>query len=308
MDSMVDFRRATRRTSKGLMTNVKCIRCGVVNVLSNEICKACGLELSPSVSDSETPRTYYPEFPRSSPLLINSIKPFDGVFESIGSTITIFQKNVWLITKLVLVIVTPFEIFKAVSIRETSGNWQLAVGTFALQIFCSILIAPALIYALMKVMQTGITPGINESYRWGLGKLIKLLLCTIAVWVLVPLGFVCLIIPGIVLFLAFELVSPIAVLEGGSITGILQRSYNLTKGHRWNIFGATFVMSMLLAVAGAPMSILVVFLTLNGINFWPLHALAAIISDILSQGATILSLVIYLGILRTFESRQSLIE
>src|SRR6185503_10379654 len=286
------------------MTNVKCTSCGVVNVLSNEICTACGLELS----YSETPRTYYPEFPRSSPLLINSIKPFDGVFEAISSTITIFSKNVWLITKLVLVIVTPFEIFKAVSIGETPGNWQLAVGTFALQLFCSILIAPALIYALMKVMQTGITPGINESYRWGLGKLIKLLLCTIAAWVLVTLGFVCLIIPGIVLFLAFELVSPIAVLEGGSITGILQRSYNLTKGHRWNIFGATFVMSMLLAVAGAPVSILVVFLTLNDINFWPLHALAAIISDILSQGATILSLVIYLGILRTFESRQSLIE
>src|SRR6185503_5406541 len=220
------------------MTNVKCTSCGVVNVLSNEICTACGLELS----YSETPRTYYPEFPRSSPLLINSIKPFDGVFEAVSSTITIFSKNIWLITKLVLVIVTPFEIFKAVSIRETPGNWELNLGTVALQIFCSVLIAPA----LMKVMQTGVTPGINESYRWGLGKLIKLLLCAIASGVLIGLGFVCLIIPGIILFLAFQLVYPIAVLEGGSITETLQRSYNLTKGHRWNILGATFVMGMLL--------------------------------------------------------------
>ena len=290
------------------MTNVKCTSCGVVNVLSNEICNACGLELSPAVSYSETQRTYYPEFPRSSPLLINSIKPFDGVFEAVSSTITIFSKNIWLITKLVLVIVTPFEIFKAVSIRETPGNWELNLGTVALQIFCSVLIAPALIYALMKVMQTGVTPGINESYRWGLGKLIKLLLCAIASGVLIGLGFVCLIIPGIILFLAFQLVYPIAVLEGGSITEILQRSYNLTKGHRWNILGATFVMGMLLAVTGAPVTILVVFLTLSGVNYWPLHAVAAIISDILNQGTTILSLVIYLGILRTFESRQSLIE
>ena len=290
------------------MTNVKCNRCGVVNVLSDESCKACGLELSPSVSGCETPRTYYPEFPRNSPLLMNSIKPFDGVFEAVGSTVTIFSKNVWLITKLVLVIVTPFEIFKAVSMRETPGNWQLAIGTFALQMFCSVLIAPALIYALMKVMQTGVTPGINESYRWGLGKLIKLLLCTIAVWFLVTIGFVCLIIPGIILLLAFELVSPIAVLEGGSITEILQRSYNLTKGQRWNILGATFVMSMLMAVAGAPVTILVAGLGLSGFIFWPLQALAEIVSDILGQAATILSLVIYLGILRTFESRQSLIE
>src|ERR1044071_6354897 len=113
-----------------LMTDVKCTACGVVNVLSNEICKACGVELSPAVSYAETPRTYYPEFPRSSPLLINSIKPFDGVFEAVSSTITILSKNVWLITKLVLVIVTPFEVFKAVSIYEApGGNWQLILGT-----------------------------------------------------------------------------------------------------------------------------------------------------------------------------------
>ena len=286
------------------MTNVKCTACGSVNVLSNEICNACGLELS----YSETPRTYYPEFPRSSPLLINSIKPFDGVFEAVSSTITIFKKNFWLITKLVAVIVTPFEIFKAVSIGETPRNWQLLIGTLGLQIFCGVLIAPALIYALMKVMQTGVTPGVNESYRWGLDKLIKLCLCTFTVSVLVALGFVCLVIPGIILYLAFELVYPIAVLEGGSVTEILQRSYNLTKGHRWNILGATFVMSMLLAVAGAPVTMLAAFLSFSGFNFWPIHVVAAIVSDILNQGGTILSLVIYLGILRTSETPQSLIE
>src|SRR6185295_8056745 len=159
------------------MTNVKCTRCGVVNILSNEICKACGLELSPAVSYSETPPTYYPEFPRSSPLLINSIKPFDGVMEALSSAITIFTRNFWLVTKLVLVVVTPFQVFKVLSLGETAGNWQLTIGTIGLQIFCSVLIAPALLYALMKVMQTGIAPGINESYRWGLSKLGKLLLC-----------------------------------------------------------------------------------------------------------------------------------
>ena len=290
------------------MTNVKCTRCGVVNGLSNEICRACGLELSPSFSYADGPRTYYPELPRSSPLLITSIKPFDGVFEAIGSTVTIFSKNIWLVTKIVLVIVTPFEIFKALSIGETPGNWQLFIGTLALQVFCSVLIAPALIYALMKVMQTGIAPGVNESYRWGLSKLIKLLLCTIMVAVLISIGFALLVIPGIFLYLAFELVYPIAVLEGGSATEILKRSYAMTEGHRWNILGATFVMSMLVAVAGAPVTIVVMFLAFNGINYWPLQALAAIISDVLTQGATILSLVIYLGILRTLESQQSLIE
>lgn len=290
------------------MTNVKCTRCGVVNVLSNEICKACGLELSPSATYSETPPTYYPEFPRSSPLLINAIKPFDGVFEALGTTVTIFSKNFWLITKLVLVIVTPFEIFKALSVGETAGNWQLGLGTFGLQIFCSVLIAPALIYALMKVMQTGVAPGINEAYRFGLSKVIKLLLCSIMVWILIGVGLVLLIIPGIVLMLAFELMYPIAVLEGGSPTEILNRSYTLTKGYKWKILGATFLMSVMLGVASIPVTIVVAWLAFSGIVFWPLQVLAAIVSDVLSQATTVLSLVIYLGILRTFGPRQSLIE
>lgn len=289
------------------MTNVKCTRCGVINILSNETCNACGLELN-SVSYSETPPRYYPEFNRSSSLLITSIKPFEGVIEAVGSTVTICSKNISLITKLVLVIVTPFEIFKALTLPETSDNWQLTVGTLALQVFCSLLIAPALIYALMKVMQTGVARGVNESYRWGLSKLGKLLLCSVMVWVLVMFGFVLLIIPGIILFLAFELVYPIAVLEGGSATEILKRSYNLTKGHRWNILGATFVMSLLIGLASAPATMAAAWLGLRGVYFWPIHALAAIISDILSQAGTVLSLVIYLGILRTLESRQSLIE
>jgi hypothetical protein len=67
-------------------------------------------------------------------------------------------------------------------------------------------------------------------------------------------------------------------------------------------------MSILLAVASAPVTILVASLAFSGMNYWPLQALAAIISDILTQGTTILSLVIYLGILRTLESQQSLIE
>jgi len=291
------------------MINVKCTRCGVVNGLSNEICRACGLELSsaapvsgPIYSDTPQPTR------RSSSPSISSIGPFNGVGDVLGPAVTLFSKNIWLITKLVLVIVTPFEVFKAVSIREIDGNIQLAIGTLALQTFCGILIAPALIYALMKVMQTGVAPGINEAYRWGLGKLGKLLVCTLMALVLEMLGLALCIVPGIYLFLAFHVVYPVAVLEGGSPTEVLQRSYTLTKGHLGKILGTSILMSILIGLASAPATILVTWLNLSGVNSWPFQALAAIISDILSQGATVLSLVIYLSILRTLESTQSVIE
>ena len=281
------------------MTNVKCNRCGVVNVLADEICRACGLELS-SASPISTPA--YGEPPTI------YIRPFNGIGDVLAPAFNLCTKNAWLITKLTVVIVTPFEIFKALSVRELASNWQMNVGTLALQAFCNVLIAPALIYALMKVMQTGIAPGINESYRWGLNKLAKLSICAVMALALELIGLAFCVIPGIFLFLAFELVYPMAVLEEGSPTEILNRSYTQTKGFRWNILGATFVMTLILSLASAPATIAASLFYVNGVSFWPLQALAAIIADIVSQGSTVLSLVIYLSILRTLESRQSLIE
>jgi len=293
------------------MTNVKCTRCGVINLLSNEVCKACNLELSaaPSFPAAATyPASSQTQYRRRNSNSISSIGPFNGFSDVFGPTVSIFSNNIWLISKLVLVIVTPFEIFRVLSLRDFNGNWQLTIGTLALQIFCNVLIAPALIYALMKVMQTGETPGINESYRWGLSKLGKLCLCVVMAWALEALGSVMLIIPGIILMLAFKLVYPMAVLEEGSAIEILKRSYNLTKGHRLKILGATFVMSVLISFASAPVTLVVSWLLLSGFHLWPIDVAGAIVSDILSQGATVLSLVIYISILRTLESRQSVIE
>ncbi|HET6980293.1 MAG TPA: hypothetical protein VFI24_28420 [Pyrinomonadaceae bacterium] len=254
----------------------------------------------------------YAEIPqprrRSSSPSISSIGPFNRMSDAFGPAVTLFTKNIWLITKLVLVIVTPFEVFKALSFNDIRGNWQLAVGTIALQIFCNVLIAPALIYAMMKVLQTGVAPGINESYRWGLSKLGKLSLCAVLVWILTLLGTLLLIIPGIILYLAFEIVYPIAVLEGRSVTEVLKRSYKLTEGHRWKILGATFCMSCLINLASMPLTFAAALAPVFGVSFWGVQVVAAIIGDIFQQASIVLSLVIYLSILGTLESRPSVIE
>lgn len=301
---MIDCRRATRLCAKGLMINVNCTRCGVVNILSNEICRACGLELSPSLSYSATPRAHYAEVPRRSSPLLASIGPFNSIGDVLGPAITIFAQNFWLISRLVIVVATPFEIFKALSARPFGSDWQLTVGTFALQSFCNVLITPALMYALMKVLQTGDGPGINEAYRWGLGRLGMLVCCAIMAWVLIGVGFVFLIIPGIFLLAAFELVYPVAVFEDGSPTEILDRSFNLTKGHRWKILGAMILMSVITGLIGTTVRTFA-SIKLGGAGFPAIQVLAAVFTDIIGQGGTVLSLVIYLSILRTLESRQS---
>ena len=223
---------------------------------------------------------------------LSSIRPFHDVGDVLGPTLKLFFRNFWLITKIVIVIVAPFEVFRILNFENLPDNWQLNVGVYLLDQVCKVLIAPALIYALMKVMQTGIAPGINESYRWGFSKLGKLIICAILSVLLQRLGFALCIIPGIVIYLSLIVAYPIAILENGSATGALETSRDLTKGHRWNILGASILLGLVMAVPVGVAEILV-FATRD---LWPLQVAAAILSDIFEQSLTVLSLVTYLSI------------
>jgi hypothetical protein len=285
------------------MTNVKCIRCGTLNLSSAQICKVCEIELNPVRPPVAQPGrfVFQPavrwEPPNTVPT--TTIRPFNDVGDVLGPTLGLIKSNFWLITKIVVVIVAPFEIFKALNIERLGRDEQLLIGVFLLDILCRILIAPALIYSLMQVMQTGIAPGLNEAYRWGYSKLGKLALCVVLASILEGIGVLLCIIPGIILFVALILVEPIAVLEKDSVLGILRKSAELTRGHRLKIFGASIVIWILIGLFSVPE-----WATQSvAPHFWPVHALAAIFSDIAEQSSIVFSLVTYLSIRALWSQR-----
>ena len=283
------------------MTNVRCTGCGTVNLITDEVCKFCGAELRSPVSEGDTPD--------SSPRVYgDAIPPFEGASDGIGPTFRLFKNNFWLITKIVFVIVAPFEIFKALSVGQERIDWQLSLGLFAMQLLCNALLAPALFYALLKVIQTGSAPTVNEAYRWSLAKFPKMALAALISWILILLGLVLLVIPGIILSLAFFVVYPVAVFEKDSAIDALRRSSQLTRGYRWDILAASIVIGLLASVIMMVVGGAATILLLNGINYWPLEAAVAIVSDIFSEAGNVLALVIYLGLLRTLESGRSVIE
>lgn len=297
-----------------LMTNVKCFRCGVVNLASNEVCKVCGIELLPDfmagpVTYAEPAPKWQWDEPKPAPASLPGIRYFDGASDVVGPTFSLFKKNFWLITKLVVVIVTPFEAFRVLKMGEIADHWELTVAIFAGQHFCNFLIAPALIYALMKVMQTGKAPGINESYRWALGKIGNLTLCALVAWIVQLFGFALFIIPGIILTLAFEVVYPVAILENRSPIKAIMRSSTLTKGYKLKILGAVILLSLMMSVVTIPTSV-ATSLLLGGpsLDFWPLHIVLTVFTDIIGQATTVLSLVIYLSILRTLGRARPVIQ
>lgn len=275
-----------------------CTQCGTVHAVSDEVCRICGAELRPLLSEAEasSPRVYS-----------SAIPPFTSPGDAIGPTFRLFTKNFWLITKIVFVIVAPFEVFSVLSARQLTMDWQLTFGLLVLRLMCNILVAPALFYALMKVIETGSAPGVNEAYRWGLGKIPKLVLAAVISWILTALGFVLLIIPGLIVSIALILVYPVSVFEQGSATDALRRSFQLTKGHRWNIFAASIAVGLAVGAVSLIVTIALSILVLNP-ALWPLAIVGQIVTTIFGEASTVLALVLYLGILRTLESGASVIE
>ena len=146
------------------MTNVKCNLCGAVNNIADEVCKVCGAELQSQSHYRESASPLGSDDDQNEPRRsLDMIPPFDGAGDVIGPTLSLFFKNLWLITKIVFVIVAPFEVFKTLSVRSMEADPQVAIGIVALQLLCNALIVPALFYSLVQVMETGSAPSVNEA-------------------------------------------------------------------------------------------------------------------------------------------------
>ena len=274
------------------MLNTYCAGCGAVNHLGEENCVGCGatLAIRPAFTTHDEPREWQPFIDPRRP--VAEIRRF-SIGHVLAVTLRLFTKNLWLITKIVFLVVAPFEVFKALSLSPATSDSQ-RIWTFLLSWLCNLLIAPALVYALVKILETGVTPGVNESLRWGLTKLGRLALCGAISSVLQGLGYILFIIPGIIVSLALAVVYPVAILEKGSPAEVLRRSSQLTRGFRIRILGASIVLGLLGLALIVPAGVVIANATSS-----PLAITASILTDIIKQALTVMSLVMYLTLVQT---------
>lgn len=287
------------------MLNTYCATCGAVNHIGEEFCIGCSANLALQQSaasiapDDSRPADSHEWQPfQNPPKVFSEIPPFSAG-NVLRSSLSLFFKNIWLITKIVFVVVAPFEIFKAVSLAQGRTDWQTTLLTLLLGAVCNLLIAPALIYAVMKVLETGDAPGVNESFRWGLSKIGSVAICGGLSWVLQVLGYALCIIPGIIVSLTLALVYPIATLENESAEEVLKRSSALTGGHRLQILIAGIGLALVAGAIGLPFAFL-----MSSVDWPPLNVVGGIVTDLLEQSFTVLSLVMYLSLIQ--QPRQGL--
>ena len=263
------------------------------------------------------------------------VAPFSDVGTALGQAWNLYTKNFMLIAKLVLFAAIPFALGQAAMAYrlQTDGGWAFSSG-LNVAVFTLVrwsLIPPTIIYAVLQVLRTGVAPGVGESYRWGAGRWLRVTLGLLLAWLasfgpmalmgillaagaiaqstallgLAFLAFLVMLIPCVLLSLGFSLVTPVVALEYKWPLDALTRSWQLTKGVRWRIFGTMFVMGLLVAIVG-----LVIGLALGGIfglfgSPFVAGAISEVATEVIGQIMTVTLLVIYLGLLAPDEQRHT---
>jgi uncharacterized membrane protein len=86
---------------------------------------------------------------------------------------------------------------------------------------------------------------IGDAIRRSLSRFLPLFAVAILIALGVGFGFVLFIVPGIIVFLRWAVALPASVVENLGPLKCIRRSAELTKGHRWKIFGCFLILGVL---------------------------------------------------------------
>ncbi|VTU00964.1 Uncharacterized protein OS=Haliangium ochraceum (strain DSM 14365 / JCM 11303 / SMP-2) GN=Hoch_3130 PE=4 SV=1 [Gemmataceae bacterium] len=141
---------------------------------------------------------------------------------------------------LVLALAVPFLV--DVARPEAAIGGLLALGLAAL--LCVVVLQPigtaAILHIIMQEYR-GKSASIGDALSFAFTRFGALLGTSILVGVLVVVGFICCIIPGVYLYVSYIFVAQVVVLERLSGGAALGRCQKLIEGHRGRVFGVVLL-------------------------------------------------------------------
>jgi hypothetical protein len=217
--------------------------------------------------------------------------------EILSAAFDIYKANASNLILIVAVVVVPLSFLSALAIHVVAtpdthevvilGQTQTitdARGFFAF--LMASLIAALIGVIIWAILQAAIlraaalaTIGdpvdIEASYRWGFRRFGSVLLVAILVGLVVAVGLILFIIPGIAFLTFLSVAIPALVIENRRGTEAMGRSWNLVSGHFWHVLGVIVVAAIITGVVSSLIS------ALGGSNWflrWIFQAIAQIVT------------------------------
>jgi hypothetical protein len=239
--------------------------------------------------------------------------------EILSSAFNIYKANASQLILIVAVVVVPLSLISAlfsgvvfapdkVRVTNTGGvvvfdyagrGLGVALLAGAIGALIAVLISAVLQAAILRAAAQatiGDPVDVEASYRYGLKRLWSVILVSILVGLVVAVGFILLVIPGII-FLVFLSVSiPVLIVEGRRGTEAMGRSWNLVKGNFWHAFGVIVVAALIVGIISGIIG------AIGGDN-WAVRWIFTSIAQILTVPfASLVSVLLYLDLRARSES------
>jgi uncharacterized membrane protein len=136
-----------------------------------------------------------------------------------------------------------------------TGFYALTLLSVVLGLAISALTQAALTRATVAEAE-GRKAGFGESIAAGVAVLLPLIALSILLAIGVMIGFVLLIVPGVILYCMWSVAVPSLVEERRGVFGSFGRSRELTDGFKWKVFGTLLVVMVVYWLASAVFGIL----------------------------------------------------
>jgi hypothetical protein len=114
---------------------------------------------------------------------------------------------------------------------------------------CGLLVQGALVWGTVADLN-GRKANFGELLQQGLSRALPILGVSIVLALGVALGFVFLVVPGLILVTMWAVVVPVTVVERPAFLGAFSRSAALTRGSRWAIFGLLVIVVIISSIIG----------------------------------------------------------
>ncbi|MCL5036047.1 MAG: hypothetical protein M1269_02915 [Chloroflexi bacterium] len=216
----------------------------------------------------------------------------DSVLSLLKAGWKTYRDNFGIILKITAVVFLPVELIVnyliyAAGVQE--NFWlTMRIQNFVYFIF-SVLVIPAIIYAIVKSFQGEKITSIIKPLSWGFSKCLRIIIFSFITSIAILVGAILLIIPGIYLFIKFQFIDFVISIEGNKVKDVLERSYKLTTGRWWTLFFSFILAAIIILlasfIAGIPLAIF---------DNWFMSAVTGTVIDVIIQFPVVTFLMAYL--------------
>jgi len=227
-----------------------------------------------------------------------------GAGQTIDAAIRLYRARWKTLLAISAVIVVPFSLLQQYAIHASrhpvligrqvvnrSDSSVVVVFLLLNYVFIQPLIQASLIRAMAGIY-LGHDVRAGESLRFGLSKLGWVLLWSFLAGLLTAFGLIALIVGAIFLYVRFYFTVSAVVLEDEKSNPI-GRSWNLTKGLWWHIFGTSLLASLIAGIAGIIFAIPTALIAVNDTG----QSIAWVFQAVLGAASTVLVTPFTMGVI-----------